>query len=196
MRLLLCHVQWLEKGSKAFQPTYLYTIWRRWQQLLLVVGYNTILLNGLLTSSSQEMEENSLGSPAYSVSRCQSPEPHFMLRRGNPVRIRKPTSSIAQGAVMPERSLLRMVFTRTRVVHATSLVYLLFSRSFFGSDQPKGPESSSKALFRVKFHLVAFTACWLILCARNHFWNFIFCSLCPESLKVILRNLKGFKRNM
>ncbi|XP_054778919.1 membralin-like protein At1g60995 [Prosopis cineraria] len=99
-------VQWLEKGSKAFEPTYLYTMEKgyfllpesaksrhnihtmnisisdrhpcfgnRWQQLLInkVVGYDTILMNSLLTSSSQGYLYNYQTKEFYNLSYAQAP---------------------------------------------------------------------------------------------------------------------------
>ncbi|KAJ8749859.1 hypothetical protein K2173_013774 [Erythroxylum novogranatense] len=99
-------VQWLEKKSKAFEPTYLYTMEKgyfllpeeakarhnirtvnisisarhpcfgnRWQQLLInrVVGYDTILMNSLLSSPGQGYLYNSQTKEFYNLSYAHEP---------------------------------------------------------------------------------------------------------------------------
>ncbi|KAF7842712.1 membralin-like protein [Senna tora] len=99
-------VQWLEKRSKAFEPTYLYTMEKgyfllpesaksrhnihtmnisisarhscfgnRWQQLLInrFVGYDTILMNSLLSSPGQGYLYNFQTKEFYNLSYAQEP---------------------------------------------------------------------------------------------------------------------------
>uniref|UniRef100_A0A2P2LKC6 Membralin n=1 Tax=Rhizophora mucronata TaxID=61149 RepID=A0A2P2LKC6_RHIMU len=99
-------VHWLEKRSKAFEPTYLYMMEKgyfllpeeakfrhnirtvnisisarhpcfgnRWQQLLInrVVGYDTILMNSLLSSSGQGYLYNCQTKEFYNLSYAQEP---------------------------------------------------------------------------------------------------------------------------
>ncbi|OAY39832.1 membralin-like protein At1g60995 isoform X1 [Manihot esculenta] len=105
-RLNLYAVQWLEKKSKAFEPTYLYTMEKgyfllpedaksrhnirtvnisisarhpcfgnRWQQLLInrIVGYDTILMNSLLSSPGQGYLYNFQSKEFYNLSYPQEP---------------------------------------------------------------------------------------------------------------------------
>ncbi|KAJ4832582.1 hypothetical protein Tsubulata_030783 [Turnera subulata] len=102
----LVAVQWLEKKSKGFEPTYLYTMEKgffllpeeaksrhnirtvnislsarhpcfgnRWQQLLInrIVGYDTILMNSLLTSPGQGYLFNFQTKEFYNLSYAQEP---------------------------------------------------------------------------------------------------------------------------
>ncbi|KAI4296238.1 hypothetical protein L6164_036212 [Bauhinia variegata] len=99
-------VQWLEKRSKAFEPTYLYTMEKgyfllpesaksrhnirtmnisisarhscfgnRWQQLLInrFVGYDTILINSLLSSPGQGYLYNHQSKEFYNLSYARGP---------------------------------------------------------------------------------------------------------------------------
>ncbi|XP_058007053.1 membralin-like protein At1g60995 isoform X2 [Hevea brasiliensis] len=105
-RLNTFAVQWLEKKSKAFEPTYLYTMEKgyfllpedaksrhnirtvnitisarhpcfgnRWQQLLInrIVGYDTILMNSLLSSPGQGYLYNFQTKEFYNLSYPQQP---------------------------------------------------------------------------------------------------------------------------
>ncbi|XP_065870610.1 membralin-like protein At1g60995 [Euphorbia lathyris] len=105
-RLNSLAVQWLENKSKAFEPTYLYTMEKgyfllpedaksrhnirtvninisarhpcfgnRWQQLLInrVVGYDTILMNSLLSSPGQGYLFNFQTKELYNLSYPQEP---------------------------------------------------------------------------------------------------------------------------
>ncbi|KAM1135433.1 hypothetical protein ACFX2J_044267 [Malus domestica] len=105
-RLNLYAVQWLEKRSKTFEPTYLYTMEKgyfllpesarsrhniravnisisarhscfgnRWQQLLInrFVGYDTILINSLLSSPGQGYLYNFQTKEFFNISYAQEP---------------------------------------------------------------------------------------------------------------------------
>ncbi|CAN6720127.1 unnamed protein product [Malus baccata var. baccata] len=105
-RLNLYAVQWLEKRSKTFEPTYLYTMEKgyfllpesarsrhniravnisisarhscfgnRWQQLLInrFVGYDTILINSLLSSPGQGYLYNFQTKELFNISYAQEP---------------------------------------------------------------------------------------------------------------------------